>query len=168
MAFTSNKKPDTGDFDDYNTSTSVSSSFFGKTMKIDGQITSDEDVTIEGKLKGQLKVSKTLTIGKDGYVNGKISASVIQISGEAKGEISASEKLEISSDGQYTGNIQADTIVVAEGAKLKGTINMGSKEKEEKPAVKTAAPSYIPPDKSKDKKPDESSEQEKKEKDKII
>ena len=162
MAFTSNKKPEGRDFDDYSTSTSVSSSFFGKTMKIEGEITSDEDVTIEGKLKGQLKVSKTLTIGKDGYVNGKISASVVQISGEAEGEISASEKLEISSGGQYTGNIQAETFVVAEGAKLKGTINMASKkEKEEKPAVKTAAPSAAPPDKSKDKKPDESGEPEK-------
>lgn len=116
------------DYDDYSSPASESKSFFGKTMKIEGEITSDEDVTIEGKLKGQLEVSKTLTIGRDGYVDGKISASVVRISGEAEGQIAASEKLEISSEGKYTGNIQADKIVIAEGAKLKGTINMETGE----------------------------------------
>ena len=93
-------------------------------MRIEGEITSDEDLTIEGKVKGQLQVSKTLTIGKEGYVDGKISATVIHISGEAEGHLSASEKLVISSEGKYTGNINCDTIKVAEGAQIKGTINI--------------------------------------------
>lgn len=126
MAFGTEKKPD---FRDYESS---SQSFFGKTMRIDGEITSNEDLTIEGKVKGQLEVSKTLTIGKEGYVDGKISANVVHISGEGEGHLTVLEKLVISSEGKFTGNITADTIKVAEGAQIKGTINL--EEEKTKPA----------------------------------
>ncbi len=121
MAF-GTKDSGSGNFGSY--SADASSSFFGKTMKIEGEVTSDEDLTIEGKVDGELKVSKTLTIGKDGYVKGKINAAVVQISGEAEGYVRATKKLEISSEGKYTGDIQSDTIRVAEGAKIKGSINL--------------------------------------------
>jgi len=131
MAFGTEKKSDSRDYG------SSSQSFFGKTMRIEGEITSDEDLTIEGKVKGQLQVSKTLTIGKGGYVEGKISANVVNISGEAAGHLSASEKLVITSDGKYTGNINSDMIKVAEGAQIKGTINIeGEKATPYKPPIK--------------------------------
>ena len=130
MAFGTEKKPDSRDYE------STSQSFFGKTMRIEGEIISDEDLTIEGKVKGQLQVSKTLTIGKEGYVDGKISAKVVHISGEAEGQLTASEKLVISPEGKYTGNINSDIIKVAEGAQIKGTINL---EKEKTTKTKTPA-----------------------------
>jgi len=138
MAF-GNKDSGSGNFDGYS-STGASSSFFGKTMKIEGKVTSEEDLTIEGKVDGELNVSKTLTIGRDGYVKGKISASVIHISGEAEGHVMASEKLEISSEGKYTGNIKSDSIRVAEGAKIKGGINL-----EDDSVFKTMKPKPEPP-----------------------
>jgi cytoskeletal protein CcmA (bactofilin family) len=131
MAFGTEKKPGSRDYE------SSSQSFFGKTMRIEGEITSDEDITIEGKVKGQLHVSKTLTIGKEGFVDGKISANVVHISGEAEGHLSASEKLVISSEGKYTGNINSDIIKVAEGAQIKGTINTEEKITLTKPPAKT-------------------------------
>jgi cytoskeletal protein CcmA (bactofilin family) len=132
MAFGTEKKPDSRDYE------SSAQSFFGKTMRIEGEIISDEDLTIEGKVKGQLQVSKTLTIGKEGYVDGKISAKVVHISGEAEGQLTASEKLIISPEGKYTGNINSDIIKVAEGAQIKGTINI---EKEKTSKTKTTAKS---------------------------
>jgi cytoskeletal protein CcmA (bactofilin family) len=130
MAFGIEKKPGYGD--------SSSGSFFGKTMRIEGEITSNEDITIEGKVDGQLEVSKTLTIGRDGYVKGEISANVVHISGEAEGHIKASEKLEISSQGKYNGDIQSDKIIVAEGALIKGTINLQKEQANSKEMVKPA------------------------------
>jgi cytoskeletal protein CcmA (bactofilin family) len=126
MAFGSDKKDGSRDFSGYGYSVpdSGSGSFFGKTMKIEGEINSDEDLTIEGKVIGELEVSKTLIIGNDGYVNGKISANVVHISGEAEGRVTASEKLEISARGKFSGDLQSDKIVVAEGAIVKGTINL--------------------------------------------
>lgn len=121
MAFSSSKKT-SSDYDN-NSPISESHSFFGKTMRIEGEITSDEDLTIEGKVDGQLDVSKTLTIGNDGYVSGSISASVVRINGGAEGRLTAREKLEITSEGKFNGHISAQRIKVAEGAQLKGNIN---------------------------------------------
>lgn len=131
MVYNSNKKSGSRDYDS-DGSISYSHSFFGKTMRIEGQVTSDEDLTIEGKVEGQLEVSKTLNIGNDGVIDGEISAAVVRISGEAKGNLIASQKLEISSQGRYTGDIKAETIRVEEGANIKGTINFGDEKIDKK------------------------------------
>jgi cytoskeletal protein CcmA (bactofilin family) len=98
-------------------------SFIGKTMNIKADIVSDEDVTIEGRVNGNIEVTKTLTIGKNGNVTADMKASVVRIIGAAKGNIIASDKVEILSEGRYTGNIDSKKLVVAEGAVLNGNIN---------------------------------------------
>lgn len=123
MAFSNSRRNGTAGYNDYG-SASSGKSFFGQTMKIDGEITSDEDLTVEGQVTGKLEISKTLTIGNNGHVDGEISAAVIRISGKAEGQLVATEKLEIESNGNYSGNIQAERIVIAEGAKMKGTVNV--------------------------------------------
>lgn len=105
------------------------SSFIGETMVIEADITSDEDIIIEGKVKGNINVSKILTIGKSGKVKADINAAVVRIFGEAKGNIIASHKVEILAQGRYTGNIQSQKLVVEEGAILNGNINKEKKTK---------------------------------------
>ena len=109
--------------------TAASSSFIGETMVIEADITSDEDIIIEGKVKGNINVSKILTIGKSGKVKADIKAAVVRIIGEAKGNIIASHKVEILAQGRYTGNIQSQKLVVEEGAILNGNINKEKKTK---------------------------------------
>jgi cytoskeletal protein CcmA (bactofilin family) len=103
------------------------SSFIGETMVIEADIKSDEDIIVEGKVKGNISVSKTLTIGKSGKVKADIKAAVVRIIGEAKGNIIASEKVELLSLGRYTGSIQSQKLVVEEGAILNGSINQEKK-----------------------------------------
>jgi len=134
MAFATNKKTDTRETSNFHPPEPPSKSFFGKTMIIEGEVTSDEDITIEGTVNGQLKVGKTLTIGKNGCIKGTISAAVVKISGEVEGEVAASQKLEITSEGKYKGDIKSDNLTIAEGAKLQGNINLD--EKFTKPAAK--------------------------------
>lgn len=98
-------------------------SYLGKTMKIKGKITSDEYLTVEGEIEGNVDISKTLTIGKDGYVNGMINADVVKIDGKAEGNITASRKLEISSAGTFQGTLKSDKLVIEEGAVFKGKVN---------------------------------------------
>jgi|GEM_PF-1109828 len=98
-------------------------SFIGKTMEIEGGLVSDEDLTIEGRVKGTIEVSKTLTIGRYGDVTADINARVVKIIGNARGNIVASDKVEILSEGRYNGNIISEKLVVSEGAVLIGNIN---------------------------------------------
>ena len=126
MALNTSKKDSRGDYDEYTSSTSEPSShsYLGKTLKIKGQITTDEFLTVEGEVKGNIKTSKTLTIGKSGYVDGKITAEKVKVNGRAKGSITASDKLEISSSGNFEGNLKSDRLVIEEGAIFQGNANM--------------------------------------------
>lgn len=108
-----------------------SRSYIGKTMNIEADITSDEDIIIEGTVKGNIVISKTLTIGKNGNVEADIKAAVVRIIGQAKGNVIASKKVEILSEGRFTGTIDAQRLVVAEGALLNGHINQQVKMENE-------------------------------------
>ncbi len=114
-----------------------SGSFIGKTMKIKGKVVANEDLTVEGEVKGTIKVSKTLTVGRSGNVNADIEADVVEIVGVAKGNIVASGKVAIMSDGRYNGNLRSEKLVVQEGAILIGDVNKEIETEEEKLAPKT-------------------------------
>lgn len=128
MAFNPGKNNIKGDFDEYSSSDG-SESYLGKTIKIDGEITCDEFLTVEGDVKGNIKVSKTLTIGENGHVNGEIEAKDVRIIGKAEGNITATGKLEISSQGNFKGNLKSDKLVIEEGAVFKGKANMDGPKK---------------------------------------
>jgi cytoskeletal protein CcmA (bactofilin family) len=102
----------------------ASRSFLGESVKIKGKITSDELLTIEGEVNGDINSSKTLTIGKSGFVNGKINAEEVKIHGKAEGSISAAGKLEISSQGNFSGSLKSDKLIIADGAVFKGKVNL--------------------------------------------
>lgn len=101
-----------------------SGSYLGKTLKIKGEITSDEILTVEGTVEGNLNISRTLTIGKDGHVEGEIKAQQVKIHGTAEGNVEATEKLEISSNGNFSGTVRSDTLVIEEGAVFRGKVNV--------------------------------------------
>jgi cytoskeletal protein CcmA (bactofilin family) len=118
----------------------AAASYIGKTMKIEGELVSEEDLTIEGDVSGTIEVSKTLTIGGNGSVSADINANVVKIIGRAKGNIVASDKVSILSQGRYTGNIQSQKLVVAEGAILIGDINKETEGEKGAGTEETAEP----------------------------
>lgn len=130
-----------------------STSFIGKTMKIEGELVSDEDLTIEGQVKGTIEVTKTLTIGKYGDVSADINARVVKIIGNARGNIVASHKVEILSNGRYNGNIISEKLVVAEGAVLIGNINQ-EEETEQFPQEAQKKKTQIPETKPSEPEPE--------------
>ncbi len=121
MAFNTGKR--TYDDSGYDTPDSTAHSYLGKSLKIVGEITSDEYLTVEGEVKGNIDISKTLTIGKNGYVDGEIKAKIVQIDGRAKGNIVAGEKLQISAEGNFIGNLKSSKLVIEEGAVFQGNAN---------------------------------------------
>jgi cytoskeletal protein CcmA (bactofilin family) len=127
MAFNSYKK------DEYSGSGGLSSSqasmsYLGKSMKIKGKISSDEYLTVEGQVEGNIDISKTLTIGKEGFVNGTINADIVKLDGKAEGNITAASKLEIASSGTFQGTIKSDKLVIEEGAVFQGKVNVEDDE----------------------------------------
>ncbi|MCP4155316.1 MAG: hypothetical protein GY757_46750 [bacterium] len=107
---------------------SASASYIGKTMNIEGELITNEDITVEGIVKGSIESSKTLTIGKNGDVTANINARIVRIIGKARGSIVASDKVSILSEGRYEGTIKSEKLVVADGAILIGNVNQDEKK----------------------------------------
>ena len=117
----------------------------GQSICIRGELTGNEDLTIEGKVEGKIDLQEhNLTIGPNGRIQAEVRAQIVVIQGEVTGNIQARERLELADTGKVNGDIMAPRIVIADGARFKGSVDMSggstSAEKETseaKPAVIT-------------------------------
>ncbi len=106
----------------------------GSTVVIDGNITSAENLIIEGKVSGTINATgHEVTVGQSGQLKANISAKIVRIEGKIEGDISGGEKVIISKTGNVLGNIDAPRVTLEDGAKFKGSIEM---DPDEQPSIK--------------------------------
>ncbi|NMB74960.1 MAG: polymer-forming cytoskeletal protein [Myxococcales bacterium] len=96
----------------------------GKSIVIDGEISGDEDLVVQGTVKGKIMLKESLLVESSGTVEADIQTQNVEISGAVTGDIQAFSKVEIKSDGRVVGNIKAPRILIADGAKFKGNVDM--------------------------------------------
>jgi len=109
----------------------------GQSIHIKGELTGNEDLTIEGKVEGKVLLKDhNLTIGANGKITAEIQAKTVMVVGEVVGNITADDKVEVAATGSLRGDIVAPRVVLADGAEFKGSIDM-----DRKPSV---APSMKP------------------------
>jgi cytoskeletal protein CcmA (bactofilin family) len=95
-------------------------------VRIEGKVSSDGNIIVDGKIKGDIICKNNVNIGEGGEVNGHISANLIVIAGNVVGTVSAKEKLSLEPKGNIKGDITTKTLVVEAGAKFDGNIKMGN------------------------------------------
>ncbi len=81
---------------------------------------------IEGQVKGTIDLAGALRIGTQARVEAKVHARTVIIEGRVNGDISADERVELVASATVDGNIKAPKIIVAEGARFRGNVDMGS------------------------------------------
>jgi cytoskeletal protein CcmA (bactofilin family) len=96
----------------------------GKSIVIDGEISGDEDLVVQGTVKGRIMLKESLLVESSGTVEADIQTQNVEISGAVTGDIQATSKVEIKADGRVVGNIKAPRILIADGAKFKGNVDM--------------------------------------------
>lgn len=101
--------------------------FIGPNIALEGTISGSEPVLIEGTVRGNIKVSGDLRIGTKARVEATVHARNVVVEGKLNGDLSADERVELVASATVNGNIKAPKIIVAEGAKFRGSVDMGSK-----------------------------------------
>ena len=100
----------------------------GQSVQINGELTGQEDLIIDGTIEGKVIVKgHNLTIGANGHIKAAVKAKSVEVSGEVSGNITADDKVEISPSGSVLGNIIAPRVALADGCRFKGSIDMGGK-----------------------------------------
>jgi cytoskeletal protein CcmA (bactofilin family) len=95
-----------------------------KSIFIQGELTVEEDLTVEGRVEGKIELKDhNLWISPHGTVKAEIHAKSVIIAGEVIGSIFASELVEIRLSGSVQGNIQCPRVSLVNGAKFTGRID---------------------------------------------
>jgi len=100
--------------------------FFGPNVTIDGTVTGSEPVLIEGTVRGKINLGGELRIGAKARIEATVHAKNVTVEGKLTADISADDKVELVASATVDGNIKAPKIVVAEGARFRGSVDMGS------------------------------------------
>lgn len=100
--------------------------YLGPDVVIDGTISGSEAIIIEGTVRGKINLGSDLQIGTRARVEATVHAKNVTIEGKLMGDVSADDRVELVMTASVDGNIKAPKIVVAEGAKFRGSVDMGS------------------------------------------
>tara|TARA_R110002012_G_scaffold263456_2_gene446513 strand:+ start:181894 stop:182313 length:420 start_codon:yes stop_codon:yes gene_type:complete len=97
-----------------------------KNTKIKGDIISEADFRIDGKLDGNVKTSGKVVIGKDGYIHGKVECVNADIEGSFNGELLVSDLLSLKSSAIIEGVVSVAKLSVEPGATFNAACTMGA------------------------------------------
>ena len=101
-------------------------------VNIEGKISSNGNVRIDGKVIGDVHVKGNLTLGSSSEIKGQINAKNMVVSGKVEGTLKIEDKLTLESTSKIKGDIIAKVLVIEEGAKFDGKSSM------------TQTPTYTP------------------------
>tara|TARA_R110002020_G_scaffold204312_1_gene408346 strand:- start:801 stop:1391 length:591 start_codon:yes stop_codon:yes gene_type:complete len=100
-------------------------SVIGGHTQVEGDINSDEDLTVEGRVSGIITCKQhTVTLGANGYINGDVFAHTLHVSGEVVGNLVVLHRATIHKGAQVSGTIVAPCLVLEDGSVFHGSIDM--------------------------------------------
>ena len=92
---------------------------------IEGNVKTEGDIRIDGKVVGNVQVNSKLAVGESGLIEGNIVCKNASIEGKIKGNLQISELVFLRKTAVIDGDIIAAKLVVEEGAKINGKCTMG-------------------------------------------
>jgi cytoskeletal protein CcmA (bactofilin family) len=100
--------------------TGSSKNVLNSDVEIKGNIKFSGELSLDGKLEGEIHTDGTLQLGDSAVINGNINAQSVVVRGKVHGNITAREKIEIKSKAELFGDIRASKLVIEEGVTYVG------------------------------------------------
>ena len=91
---------------------------------LNGNLTTQDDIRIDGKIEGNIKSEGKIIIGNQGHVAGDIECVNLDILGKVTGNISCQDTVLLRNCANVIGDILTQTIEIEPGAKINGSIKM--------------------------------------------
>jgi len=102
----------------------------GSNTSIVGDVISEGDFRIDGKVEGTIKTSGRVVIGKIGTAIGKIECSDADIEGKFSGELQVNNLLTLKSSAKISGDVIIGKLSVEPGAEFNASCAMKGAVKE--------------------------------------
>ncbi len=95
---------------------------------IKGEIESNGDIRIDGKVLGTLRSTGKIVLGQHGIIEGDIYCKQADLSGQVKGKIVVDELTSMKSTSNIEGELNTKQLYIEIGAKFNGKCEMSSTE----------------------------------------
>jgi cytoskeletal protein CcmA (bactofilin family) len=104
------------------------STIIGPSILISGKLSGDEDLTVRGRVEGELSLTRTLIVEPSGIVKANVAVRNAIVSGVVVGNITATESVELTREGRMVGDIRSPRVIIVDGASFRGRVDMGNAE----------------------------------------
>lgn len=96
----------------------------GRGSRVEGNLSFQGSVRIDGQIEGQIEAKDTVIIGESAAIVAQIVAATIIVKGNVTGDLTASKRVELRSPGRLLGNIVTPSLVIQDGVVFEGHCSM--------------------------------------------
>ncbi len=118
-----------------NKDTSKETTYLGKNLKINGNISGEGNLIILGTFEGEFDLKGQLKIAQGAVIKGNIKAAGVSINGNVDGTIVASERILLDTTASIKGRLVTPKISIQDGAVFDGELQMSRKPESAPKAV---------------------------------
>jgi cytoskeletal protein CcmA (bactofilin family) len=107
--------------------TEDSTTYFGKNLKITGNVSGEGNMIIMGSFEGEFNLKGQLKVAQGASVKGNFTATSIAINGNVEGTLTATEKIHMDNTARINGRIVTPKVSILDGAVFDGEMQMGKR-----------------------------------------
>jgi cytoskeletal protein CcmA (bactofilin family) len=104
----------------------------GKGSRVEGKLTFEGSVRIDGQIEGDISAQDTVIVGKNAEITAQIQAGTVIVEGRVNGDITARQRVELRSPAKLVGNLSTPSLIIHEGAVFEGKCTMGDEGRAER------------------------------------
>jgi len=89
-------------------------------VEIKGSIKFQNELTVDGKIEGEINSTGILTVGENSEIKGEIKTKSVTVFGKVHGNITVEERCELKARASLFGDLKATRLIIEEGATFVG------------------------------------------------
>lgn len=114
--------------------------WLGKDSYFEGKLTLKHSLRIDGKVKGRVETTDSLTVGREGEIQGdEIKVKNAVIGGTVIGNITATGKITLEANSVFRGEMKTKKLVIHDGAIFEGHCSMSDSASQGTPSMMNPA-----------------------------
>ena len=98
--------------------------FIGSKTTIRGQVSGKQDLVVEGRIEGHVRLESQLTVEESATVEADVEATIATLRGEVRGPVTATRSALLAATARVVGKVKAPSITIEDGARFSGEIEM--------------------------------------------
>lgn len=102
----------------------MASTVIGAGITIEGEIVSEDELVVQGTVRGKLHGKDRVSIEAGAVVEADVVAGPLQVSGSLTGNVTSHDRVDLQPGARVIGNVKATRITIADGAQFKGNVDM--------------------------------------------